>query len=186
MLSNEGYVTASDGVRLFYRKFGSGRNAVIIPNAVHMVDSFKHLTANCTLIFFDLRNRGASDPVSDSLKLKRGVHHDVDDLEAVRQHFGIDRVKVIGHSYVGLTVILYASKYPAHVRRVVQIGPVQPRAATQYPAHLTGADATFADSSMMRATCSTTWDGDHFPGARGTVQTAAAPSAAASRPATAA
>jgi pimeloyl-ACP methyl ester carboxylesterase len=145
MLSNEGYATTSDGVRLFYREFGSAPNVVIIPNAVHMIDSFKHLAANRTLIFFDLRNRGASDSVSDSAKLKRGVHHDVDDLEAVRQHFGMDRVDVIGHSYVGLTVILYEMKYPAHVRRVVQIGPVQPHAATQYPNHLTGADATLAD-----------------------------------------
>jgi len=145
MLSNEGYVTSSDGVRLFYRKFGSGPNAVIIPNAVHMVDSFKHLTADCTLIFFDLRNRGASDPVGDISRLNRGVHHDVDDIDTIRQHFGIDRVNLIGHSYVGLTVILYAMKYPDHVRRIVQIGPVQRHAATQYPAHLTGADATLAD-----------------------------------------
>jgi proline iminopeptidase len=145
VLSNEGYVASSDGVRLFYRKFGNSPNAVIIPNAVHMVDSFKHLAGNRTLIFFDLRNRGASDPVSDSSKLNKGVHHDVDDIEAIRRHFGIGQVDVIGHSYVGLTVILYAMKYPAHVRRVVQIGPVQPRAATQYPAHLTGADATLAD-----------------------------------------
>lgn len=38
---------------------------------------------------------------------------------------------------------------------------------------------TFADSSMMRATCSTTWDGDHFPGARGIFQNAPTPSAVA-------
>jgi pimeloyl-ACP methyl ester carboxylesterase len=144
VLSNDGYVTTSDGVRLFYRRFGSGANAVIIPNAVHMVDSFKHLAGNRTLIFFDLRNRGGSDPVGDKSKLNRGVHHDVDDIDAIRRHFGIDQVDVIGHSYVGLTVILYAMKYAAHVRRVVQIGPIQRHAATQYPAHLTGADATLA------------------------------------------
>ena len=51
---------------------------------------------------------------------------------------------VIGHSYVGLMVILYALKYPAHVRRLVQVGPPPPNAGTQYPAHLTGADATLA------------------------------------------
>jgi hypothetical protein len=73
MLSNEGYATTSDGVRLFYREFGSAPNVVIIPNAVHMIDSFKHLAANRTLIFFDLRNRGASDPVGDISKLNRGV-----------------------------------------------------------------------------------------------------------------
>jgi proline iminopeptidase len=142
--SSEGYVTASDGVRLFFRKLGTGPQTVIIPNAVHMFHSFQCLAARRTVIFFDLRNRGASDSVSDRSKLSSGIHHDVDDLEAVRQHFGLNKVDVIGHSYLGLMVILYALKYPQHVNRVVQIGPAQPHAATQYPAHLTGADETLA------------------------------------------
>jgi pimeloyl-ACP methyl ester carboxylesterase len=144
MLPSEGYVTTEDGVRLFFQKLGSGPNVVIIPNAVHMFDSFRHLADNRTIIFFDLRNRGHSDSVGDRSKLTRGIHQDVDDLEAIRQHFGISEVDVIGHSYVGLMVILYAIKYPAHVRRLVQIGAQQPDASTQYPAHLTGADATLA------------------------------------------
>jgi pimeloyl-ACP methyl ester carboxylesterase len=41
-------------------------------------------------------------------------------------------------------VILYALQYPERVNRVVQIGPAQPNAAKQYPAHLTGADQTLA------------------------------------------
>src|SRR5712692_10497616 len=144
MLPGQGYVTTGDGVRLFFQKLGSSPNAVIIPNAFHMFDSFKHLANNRAVIFFDARHRGNSDCVTDRSKLERGIHHDVDDLEAVRQHFEIDKVDVIGHSYVGSMVILYALKYPAHVNRVVQIGPMEPHAGTQYAAHLTGADATLA------------------------------------------
>lgn len=145
MRPSEGYVTTEDGVRLFFQKLGSGPSSVIIPNAVHMFDSFQHLADHRTVIFFDLRNRGRSDSVTDSGKLTRGIHHDVDDLEAVRRHFGIDRVDAIGHSYVGLTVILYAMKYPDRANRLVQIGPVPPNARTEYPAHLTGADATLSE-----------------------------------------
>ena len=47
-------------------------------------------------------------------------------------------------------------------------------------------ETTFAESSKARATCSTTWLGDHFPGARGVVQVAADLSAAATRSMTAA
>ena len=142
MLPIEGYLTTEDGVRLYFQKFGSGPNAVIIPNAIHMFESFKHLAANRTIIFFDLRNRGRSESVSDASKLARGIHHDVEDLEAVRRHFQIDQVDLVGHSYIGLLVILYALKYPDHVHRIVQIGPAQPNAATQYSPHLTGVDAT--------------------------------------------
>ncbi len=144
MQPSESYVTTQDGVRLFVQKFGDGPHAVIIPNAVHMIESFRHLARNRTIIFFDLRNRGNSDSVSDRSRLARGIHQDVDDMEDIRQHFGIRQVDAIGHSYLGLMVILYALKYPQHVNRIVQIGASQPDASTQYPPHLTGADATLA------------------------------------------
>lgn len=144
MPSSESYVTTEDGVRLFFQKLGSGPRTVILPNGFHLFDDFKCLSDGRTLIFYDLRNRGLSDHV-DGSKLQRGIHHDVDDLEAVRRHFGIHHVDVIGHSYMGLMVILYAMKYGAHVNRVVQIGPLQPNHGTQYPAHLTGADATLRE-----------------------------------------
>ena len=145
MLPTESYVTTQDGVRLFCRKLGDGPNAVIIPNAIYMFDDFQQLAHGRTLIFFDLRNRGNSDSVTDPQKLAGGIHQDVDDLEAVRRHFGLEKASVIGHSYLGMMVVLYAMNYPQHTGRVVQIGPAQPFAGKQYPAHLTGADATQAE-----------------------------------------
>ena len=145
MLPGQGYLTTSDGVRLFFQVLGNGPKPVVIPNGIYLLDDFKRLADGRTIIAYDLRNRGLSDPVSDTQRLTLGIHHDVDDLDAVRRHFGIDLVDLIGHSYVGLTIILYAMKHPAHVNRIVQIGPSQPNAGTQYPAHLTGADATLAE-----------------------------------------
>jgi len=145
MPAREGYVTTEDGVRLFFQKIGSGAQTVIIPNGIYLFDDFERIAGGRTLIFYDLRNRGRSDTVSDGAKLARGIHNDVDDLDAVRRHFGVTRIDAIGHSYMGLMVALYAMKYPAHVNRVVQIGPTQPNAAKPYPAHLTGADATLAE-----------------------------------------
>ena len=145
MQQGQGYLTTGDGVRLFFRQIGSGPKPVVIPNGFHMIDDFQCLSEGRTLIVYDLRNRGQSDHVSDPSKLTRGIHNDVDDLEAVRRHFGISQVDLIGHSYLGLMVILYAMKYPACVHRMVQIGPMQPHAGKQYPAHLTCADGTLAE-----------------------------------------
>ena len=97
---SEGYITTDDGIRLFFQKLGSCQKTVIMPNWVFLFDDFKHLGDGRTLIFYDLRNCGRSDRGSDSPKLKRGIHHDVDDLEAVRRHFKITPVAVIGHSYL--------------------------------------------------------------------------------------
>ena len=145
MPAREGYVTADDGVRLYFETWGSGAQAVIIPNGLYLADDFKHLAAARTLIYYDLRNRGRSDSVSDPSKLERGIYNDVDDLEIIRRHFGISRVDLLGHSYAGLMVVLYAMTHPDRVHRVVQIGAPPPNAATQYPEYLMNADATLAE-----------------------------------------
>ncbi len=144
MHSSEGYLTTEDGVRLFYHKLGDGPRALIIPNGIYLYNDFKYLADSRTLIFYDVRNRGRSDSVTEASKLTRGIHHDVDDLEAVRRHFRASQVDVLGHSYIGLMVALFAMKYPASVNRVVQIGPMQPSSGKQYPAHLRCADGTLS------------------------------------------
>lgn len=141
----EGYTTTPDAIRLFFQKTGSGPNVVVIPNAAYMFQDFRYLAEDHTIISFDLRNRGRSDAVSDAAKLAGGVHNDVEDLEAIRRHFGADTIGVLGHSYLGFVVALYAMKYPAHVSRVVQIGASPPMANKKYPPQLTGADAVAAE-----------------------------------------
>jgi proline iminopeptidase len=84
-------------------------------------------------VAFDARNRGRSDRVTDEARLARELDLEVDDIDAVRRHFGADDVDVLGHSYVGLLAILYAMRFPAHVGRVIQIGPAGPDGGATYP-----------------------------------------------------
>jgi pimeloyl-ACP methyl ester carboxylesterase len=140
MATTEGYLTTDDGVRLYFQTLGNGSKVLIIPNAAWTYTDFSVLEPGRTLIFYDLRNRGRSDPVSDKARLSRGILRDVDDLAAVRRHFGIDRCDVIGWSYLGMMVVLYAEQHPHDVGRVVQIGPVQPDLTKEYPPHLANRD----------------------------------------------
>ncbi len=144
MLENEGYITIEDGVRLFYRTVGNGPT-IVIPNGMYFFDDFKRFANSRTLIFYDVCNRGLSDPVTDKSRLVTGIQQDVKDLDTVRMHFGLHQIDLIGHSYIGLMVALYAMKYDAHVKRMVQIGPSQPDAAREYPAQLTGVDNVTAE-----------------------------------------
>ncbi len=123
---SEGYAATDDGVRLYFRSIGDGARSVVFPNGIYLADDFERLADGRRLIFYDVRNRGKSDAISDGSKLQRGIHNDVDDLDAVRRHFGIVKLDVIGHSYMGVMVALYAMKYPEHTNRVVQIGPAEP------------------------------------------------------------
>lgn len=143
MPPSQGYLPTADGIRLFFQTVGDGPKVVLFPNGIYMLEDFSRFKNGRTLVFYDVRNRGRSDSVDDHAKIANGIHHDVDDLEEVRRHFGRDRVAVVGHSYVGITVVLYAMKYAAHLDRVVQIGPMQPHFGKQYPPHLTCVDETF-------------------------------------------
>jgi proline iminopeptidase len=145
MSRSETYVTTDEGVRLFVETRGDGPQPVIVPNGIYLIDDFAPLIPGRTLIFYDPRNRGRSDRVEDVSTVARGVLQDVSDLDAVRRSFGIAKASLIGHSYVGFLVALYARAYPDAVERVVQMGPMEPHPGKIYPAHLTCADDTSRD-----------------------------------------
>jgi proline iminopeptidase len=145
MYSSEGYVTVEDGVRLFYQTGGTGPKVLFLINGCYLFDDFKYLGEDRTIISLDLRNRGRSDYITDSARLQRGIQNDIDDIETVRRHFGLNGIDLLAHSYAGKMVMLYAMKYPTNVERVVQIGPMPPDESKKYPAHLTNSDATLHD-----------------------------------------
>ena len=138
------YVPASDGTQLFVQRLGTSPNTVLIPNAIYMHDDFARLATDYTVILFDPRNRGRSATVEDPARLADGVELDGADIEAVRLHFGIQDLTLIGHSYLGLVIALYAMRHPARTRRVIQISPQQPYHARQYPHELCWNDDTLA------------------------------------------
>jgi proline iminopeptidase len=141
---SEGHIATKDNVRLFYRKVGSARKMVLIPNGMYYFDDFKPLADARTLVFYDVRNRGRSDTILDGAKLALGIQNDVEDLELVRMHFGNEKVDLLGHSYIGLMIALYALKYPVRVNRMVQVSPAQPDVAKQYSADVAYVDDVIA------------------------------------------
>src|SRR5262249_621178 len=140
MQTSDGYITMDDGVRLFYEKSGQGPDTLLLINGFYLFQDFKYLAGSRTVLALDLRNRARSDYIADISQMKRGVLQDVDDIEAVRRHFGIPKLDLLGHSYAGVIPILYAMKYPERAGRLIQIGSTAPNPSKQYPAHLTNVD----------------------------------------------
>lgn len=135
----EGLVTVEEGVELRFTVRGDGPQTVVIPNGMYWLEDLAPLASGRRLIVYDLRNRGRSSTIADPAKLARGLLNDVDDLEALRRHFGLEQLTLVAHSYVGLVVALYAIRHPQAVARFVQVGPSEPFAGKQYAPHLTGA-----------------------------------------------
>lgn len=128
--AEDGYVTTPDGIRLYYQRVGNSPQVVIQPGRLFAFEDFEWLAAEFTLISYDMRNRGRSDLVTDDARI--GFKEDVADLEAVRRHFGVERMALLGYSYLGKIVVLYALEHPERVTRIVQLGPVEPTFGTAY------------------------------------------------------
>jgi pimeloyl-ACP methyl ester carboxylesterase len=134
----DGYVTTTDGTRLFYRKVGHGPQPVLLPADLFLHPAFDRLAPGRTLYYYDMRNRGRSDSIGTDRA--NSIWQDVEDLEELRAHFALDSVDLVGFSYLGMMVVLYAQQHPDHVRRIVQVGPAPIRFDTEYPEGLGPAD----------------------------------------------
>jgi proline iminopeptidase len=120
----EGLIKVGDGIELFYQKIGTGKQNVLIPLGWWLYDDFKKLAENKdrTIVFYDVRNRFRSSEVRDSTAIS--FEADRDDIERIRKHFGFEKISLIGESYLGCVITMYAMKYPERVESLVQIGSV--------------------------------------------------------------
>ena len=136
---DSGWIAGPDGVRLYYEKLGSGPRTIIVPGRLFLAREVAPLADRHTLILYDMRNRGRSSRVEDGRLIT--IQKDVEDLDAVRRHFRVDRFVPLGYSYLGLMVVLYAMEHPDRVERLVQLGPVPRKFGTEYPASLLHQDS---------------------------------------------
>jgi proline iminopeptidase len=121
---DEGIITTDDGVDLRYRVAGSGDVTLVVPGAAFDAD-LAGLTENHRVVFYDARNRGRSSSVDDAAHL--GFYLEVDDLERVRAHLGLDRVAVLGWSYNAGVAACYAMTRADRVSHLVLVAPIAPR-----------------------------------------------------------
>ena len=129
--TRDGYLTTPDDIRLYYRVVGNAPDTIIAIHGGPGVDlesiagDFTPLAAKHTVIFYDQRGAGRSDLPTDTLRL--GARQQIEDLDAVRHHFGLASVTLVAHSYGPLLAASYAIAHPDRVRRMVFFGPVPPK-----------------------------------------------------------
>jgi pimeloyl-ACP methyl ester carboxylesterase len=123
-----GYVTVEEGVRLFYQMRGEGSPTLIVPGACLLAADLEPLAENRTVLFYDDRGRGASDPPADPWDI--WTQYEVDDLEAIRRAFGLERIQLFGWAYFAGAAALYAMAYPERIERMALVCPITPH----YPA----------------------------------------------------
>jgi len=116
-----GTITA-DGATLFYKTMGEGDPVVVL----HGGPGFDHrqflpfiwgLARDHQVILYDQRGTGLSGCEVDSANIN--IDTFVADVDAVRRHFGIERMNLLGHSWGGILAMHYALRHQDNLRSLI-------------------------------------------------------------------
>ena len=140
--------TTAGGRELSYQRSGTGPVLVVHPGgpgfSTTYLGDLAGLGDRHTLVILSPRGTGESDRPANP-----GDYHlddYVSDLEALRDHLGLEQIQLLGYSHGGVVAQAYAVEYPRRVRRLVlavtlaRFGPEQEAATKAGRDKRSGAD----------------------------------------------
>ncbi|WP_407555076.1 alpha/beta hydrolase [Streptomyces sp. Pv4-95] len=116
--------SAPDGTRLAYRVLGDGAPVVCLPGGPadsRYLGDLGGLSRHHLLILPDLRGTGRSALPEDVSSYR--CDSLVDDVEALREHLGLPRMALLGHSAGTNIATQYAARHPDRISKLALIGP---------------------------------------------------------------
>ncbi|MFC9246319.1 alpha/beta fold hydrolase [Streptomyces sp. NPDC057136] len=116
---------AYDGTELAYHLVGEGEPLICLPGgpmrAGSCLGDLGGLSAARRLVLLDLRGTGDSAVPDDPATYR--CDRLVDDVEALREHLGLERIDLLGHSASGDLAALYAARYPHRLLTLTLVTP---------------------------------------------------------------
>ncbi len=85
------------------------------------------LAGSFHLVYYDQRGRGRSSPVADPQAIT--VETELDDLERVREHYQLESMVLLGHSFGAILALEYALRLPRRVAGLILMNPAPASAA---------------------------------------------------------
>ena len=111
---------------LYLRAIGRGRSVIVLhggPDFDHsyLLPDLDRLKDALRLIYYDQRGRGKS---AENVKPEDvTLSSDLDDLDRVRQHFRLNSVALLGHSWGAVLALEYALRHPTRVSHLILMNP---------------------------------------------------------------
>ncbi len=116
--------TAYDGTELAFHIQGAGRPLICLPGGMQAsayLGDLGGLTRHRQVITLDLRGTGDSAVPKDPASYR--CDRLVDDVEALREHLGLEHIDLLGHSGGANLAVLYATRHPERIGRLLLITP---------------------------------------------------------------
>ncbi|MGW1886319.1 alpha/beta fold hydrolase [Streptomyces sp. NPDC001970] len=117
--------SAHDGTKLAYHVSGDGPPVVCLPGGPMQASAYLGdlggLSAHRKLIALDLRGTGRSATPEDAISYR--CDRLVDDVDALREHLGLERMDLLAHSAGTNLAALYAGRHPERVGKLALITP---------------------------------------------------------------
>ena len=114
-------LTTADGRRVAYRRTGSGPTLVCHGGGPGFsslyLGNLGGLDEHLELVLLDPRGTGGSDRPADPRAY--AIDDYAEDVEELREHLGLERIDLFGHSHGGVVAMAYAAKYPHRIGRLV-------------------------------------------------------------------
>lgn len=107
------YTVAGAGPVIFVQGVGWGPDSRLYQNTLRFLQS------NYTLVYIDPRGTGNVAPIAEVALLTSDLM--ADDIEALRQHLGLNRLILLGHAHGGFIAMKYALKYPARLAHLILV-----------------------------------------------------------------
>lgn len=111
---------------LYARVIGQGQPVIVLhggPDFDHsyLLPELDQLKDAYRLIYYDQRGRGKS---AERVRPEDvTIASDVEDLDKVRQHFGLETMAVLGHSWGAVLALEYALRHPTRVSHLILMNP---------------------------------------------------------------
>lgn len=114
------------GGELYCREVGQGTPMIVLHGGpdfdiAYLLPELDRLSDKFHLIYYDQRGRGRS---ADHVKPEDvTLESEMADLDQVREHFHLDKVVLLGHSWGTVLALEYALRHPERVSRLVLMDP---------------------------------------------------------------